>query len=445
MIFARRSIQRFINHLSETLPRSAITKLVRSLNKNDRTSLDFEWEVAVLFALSQIGKIRYEASHGGRCSPDVTFQLPGQDLVFFIADIATVSDRGLEDENPVRMLSKFLHEKAKKLDLSGGFDYRVEGAALGEQYGNRKIKLAMPTRKKLRAFFEANITPRLQKIKQSTDDEIDLSITEEPYKIFIRYRRDATTSSGSHLSYTAAYSLTRNPLYTSLKGKTKQLSETGFDGCKGIILCDGSCDLMRTRHTGMMNYTKQDIIHNFLRQNSSISFVLAFWVEQPLTGVFDRPKDRQVLGELFINPIARVPLCNQIARNLTRIPNLLPIPTTEAYSAVLKIEAGMYGVGDSQYGGSEVSYDWGPQTIRISSRALLRLLSDQVSPTQFAKDHWSRPRHTEDHIDNPFQQALALGLAIESITVEHQEDKDDDLLTFKLSGPDVAVKPFRRP
>lgn len=105
----------------------------------------------------------------------------------------------------------------------------------------------------------------------------------------------------------------------------------------------------------------------------------------------------------------------------------------------------MYGVGDSHYGGSDVSYDWGPKTIRISSRALLRLLSDQVSPTQFAKDHWSRPRNTGEQIDNPFQQALALGLTIESITVERQEDKDDDLLTFKLSGPDVAVKPFRRP
>ena len=399
----------------------------------------------MLFALSQMGKIRYEASHGGRRSPDVTFQLPGQELIFFIADIATVSDRGLEEENPVRMLGRFLHEKAKKFDLPGGFDYRVEGDALGEQYGNRKVKLAMPTRKELRAFFEANITPRLQKIKQSTDVETDLSITEEPYKIFIRYRRDATTSSSSHLSYTAAYSLTRNPLYTSLKGKSKQLSEAGFDGCKGVILCDGSCDLLRTRHTGMMNYTKQDIIHNFLRQNSSISFVLTFWVEQPLTGVFDRPKDRQVLGELFVNRIARVPLCDQIARILTTIPSFLPVPTTEAYSSVLKIEAGMYGVGDSQYGGSEVSYDWGPRTIRISSRALLRLLSDQVSPTQFAEDHWSRRRHKGEHIDNPFQQALMLGLTIESISVERQEDKDDDLLTFKLSGPDVAVKPFRSP
>lgn len=310
MIFARRSIQRFIDHLSATLPRSAIAKLIGSLNRNDRTSLDFEWEIAVLFALSQIGKVKYEASHGGRRSPDVTYQIHGQDLDIFIADIATVSDRGLEDENPVRMLSKFIHEKAKKLGLSGGFDYRVEGTALGKQYGNRKVNLAMPARKELHAFFEANITPRLQQVKQSTDDVIDLSITEEPYKIFIRYRRDATTSSGSHLSYTAAYSLTRNPLYTSLKAKAKQLSKTGFDGCKGIILCDGSCDLMRTRHTGMMNYAKQDIIYNFLRQNSSISFVLAFWVEQPLTGVFDLPKDRQVLGELFINPTARVPLCN---------------------------------------------------------------------------------------------------------------------------------------
>ena len=445
MIFARRSIQRFIDRLSDTLPRPAITKLVGSLNKNDRASLDFEWEVAVLFALSHLGEIRYEASYGGRRFPDVTFQLPRQDSVCFIADVATVSDRGLEDENPVRMLSTFLHEKARKLDLSGGFDYRVEGAAIGEQYGNRKVKLAMPARKELRDFFETNITPRLQQIKKLNSDEADLSISEEPYKIFIRYRKDATTSSSSHLSYTAAYSLTRNPLYTSLKGKTKQLSQTGFDGCKGVILCDGSCNLIRTRNTATMNYSKKDVIHDFLRQNSSISFVLTLWVEQPLTAFLERPRERQILGELFVNPTARVPLSDETARLVGRIPHLLPVPITDAYSAVLKTEAGMYGVGDSHYGGSEVKYEWGPNTIRISSRALLRLLSDQVSPSEFAKDHWSRPRYTGEHINNPFQQALGLGLTIESIAVERQEDKDDDLLTFKLSGPDVAVKPFRCP
>ena len=67
--------------------------------------MDFEWETAILFALRQVGKIDYEADHGGTRYADVTFYLSDQGTVSFIADVTTVSDRGLDDENPVTMLS----------------------------------------------------------------------------------------------------------------------------------------------------------------------------------------------------------------------------------------------------------------------------------------------------------------------------------------------------
>ena len=108
MIFARRSIQRFIDQISQTLPQVSISKLVQKLNRNDRASLDFEWEAAVLFALHQVGKIAYETNHGGKGFPDVTFRLPDKKGIGFVADITAVSDSGLEDENPTRMLSEFL-------------------------------------------------------------------------------------------------------------------------------------------------------------------------------------------------------------------------------------------------------------------------------------------------------------------------------------------------
>ena len=65
MIFARRSIQIFIDKLSEKLPPDSVGKLVRSLNRNDRASLGFEWEIAVLYALNQLGEPGYETTHGG--------------------------------------------------------------------------------------------------------------------------------------------------------------------------------------------------------------------------------------------------------------------------------------------------------------------------------------------------------------------------------------------
>ena len=227
MIFARRSIQRFIDRLSETLPQATVERLVRNLNQNNHASLGFEWEVVVLFTLDRLGEIDYEFDHGGESLPDVTFRLSGQETVCFVADVATVSDRGREEENPIRMLSDFLHEKARALGMPGGFQYRVEGDQTGKRFGDRKVKLAMPHHKKLRVFLEKHVTPRLREIKETGLDEAEIPIS-EPYRILITYRKDATVSWGSHPSYTAAYSLTKNPVYTSLKGKAKQLSRSGF-------------------------------------------------------------------------------------------------------------------------------------------------------------------------------------------------------------------------
>lgn len=44
------------------------------------------------------GKLRYEASHGDRRSPDVTFQLPGQDLSSFIIESMTVEHQEDKDD-----------------------------------------------------------------------------------------------------------------------------------------------------------------------------------------------------------------------------------------------------------------------------------------------------------------------------------------------------------
>ena len=120
MIFARRSIQRFINRLSETLPQEPVEELVRKLNRKDRASLSSEWEAAVLFALTSIGRIDYERAHGGTRHADVTFRLPGQGTVSFIADVTTVSDTGLEDENPIPNVVELPSREGKVCGLVRG-------------------------------------------------------------------------------------------------------------------------------------------------------------------------------------------------------------------------------------------------------------------------------------------------------------------------------------
>lgn len=439
MIFARRSIQGFIDKLRWVLPQEALEKLIDRLNRNDRASLDFEWEIAILFALSRIGTINYETNHGGNRNPDVTFSLPGQEKIGFVADITAVSDRGLEDENPTKLFSALLHKKAKALSIPGGFQYHIGGAPLGKHYRDRKVKLAIPPRKQLPAFIEKHVVPWLKEIKAKKLEKADITIYRS---LVISYRRDSTTSGGGHLSYTAAYSLTKNPIYTSLKGKAHQLRDSGFEGGRGIILCDGNCDILKSRMIGHENYSAQQIIGAFLRENSSISFVSTIWVEHE-DSIFNRLSHRQLRMNLFLNHDARFKLSNELAKALQEIPAHLPNPVNDALNASLRTEEGKYGEGKSNYGGYTVSISNTSASIRISARALLELLAGKVDPKQFAEDHGFAHATTATGINNPFETALRKGFVIEELVVERQADDDDDWITFKMLGSDAGTSPFR--
>ena len=443
MIFSRRSIQKFISVLSDVLPSEEIGRIVTNLNRNDRASLGFEWETAILYSLSKIGMISYECNHGGTKYADVTFCHSDSSTVSFVAEIATVSDRGLEDENPVSMLLNLLHEKASILGMTGGFQYRIEGDYIGEKYADRKYKLAMPNRKRLRAYVDRKIVPQLRNIKDSDVELADIKV-DEPYKMAIVYRKEACVSGGSHPSFSTAYSLTRNPMYTSLKGKARQLSKTGFNGSKGIFLCDGSCNLFRTeRSSGTSSYSKWEVVQDFLRQNSAISFVAMIWVEPPHGRVFERAREHQLHFELIQNKIAHHPLDDEVAKVLHEVPAHLPRPVNAAINGVRRIEAGGYGTGDSHYGGSTVSFGTKSTSVRLSSRAVLDLLSGSTDPARFSEDHWPKKYATTNGSNNPFAVAFAKGMTIQAVSVEHRADEDDDWITFELSWPDVAVTPFR--
>jgi hypothetical protein len=70
-MFARRSLQRLLDELKETLSASACAKLAHELNRQNTSALGFEWELALLFSLSRVGSATYEAESNSEPSrPD---------------------------------------------------------------------------------------------------------------------------------------------------------------------------------------------------------------------------------------------------------------------------------------------------------------------------------------------------------------------------------------
>jgi len=79
-MFARRVLQTMLDHLAAQVPLEGRKKLAHELNRQSSSALGFEWETAVLFGFSHIGKIDYEAVNGypPRPMPKNDLSAPGR-------------------------------------------------------------------------------------------------------------------------------------------------------------------------------------------------------------------------------------------------------------------------------------------------------------------------------------------------------------------------------
>jgi hypothetical protein len=116
----------------------------------------------------------------------------------------------------------------------------------------------------------------------------------------------------------------------------------------------------------------------------------------------------------------------------------LPPPYLHGYQARSWAQQGMLSPqGRGQY--LPLSYSGGGDrmTVRVSARALLELLAGRMTPDQI------KPWVTGDR--NPFEDKLAQGYAISSISLEpHGPNKDDDYVLVEMK-PDPNAAPFLLP
>lgn len=116
-IFSRRSIQRMVDENAAFLDTQQLGRHVRHLNKGGRDFIDVEWEVAVLNVFSKVGRVRHEPNLGGGKSIDLLFSPDANPALSLIADIATVTDEGFEEENPREQFEDEFFRRIDRLKL----------------------------------------------------------------------------------------------------------------------------------------------------------------------------------------------------------------------------------------------------------------------------------------------------------------------------------------
>lgn len=409
-IFSRRILQRIINENARILSGKQIIQHVDALNGASEDSIAFEWEVVLINALAKLGNVVYEPNLGGRKRIDLHFSSNFEHGQSFIADIATVTDKGYQAENPLKTFNKELLRiiKKKKLNVNH-FSLDIGGETNG-QFKKRKMKLKLPSKGNFKEIFNKTFYEFIENIVRERFLPNSFITHTENYDILINYNPMQKYFTCHYPSYTTAYSLTNNPIYNTLKRKTNQIKQTNYEGTIGIFLCDGGSNLLNNSGYAGLDYGANDIIWNFLRQNSSISFVLTFVVDrvQEWSSLMGPP---YIKAELLKNYPTFGSGGNIILSCLDELPQMLPMPIDDVTNAINHLKSSRGKEGLSNYGGFVMT----EKTAKISSRALLELLAGKVTQEKFLSDHHFTPTATHKDAVNFFNLRLGEGRIINDI------------------------------
>jgi len=433
-----------LNENASFLTKEQLEQHVSKLNKEDFQSFDTEWEVAVLNAFSKLGNVVHEPALEGTALLDLLFT--HDDESSFLADITSVSDEGFEEQSPYKAFYVELQERLKRAGLLyKGWWLRVDEHAV--KYGEQR-KLSLPPRAEFaKEIFNANFKEFLKQINEHPEQSRNYTVRTEKTAVSLTYD-PLGTSFMSHLGvYNAAMTKDRNPVFNALKMKAKQHKKVSYEGFRGIILCDGSSNMVHSQPHGAFefNYNAVDATKDFLRQNQSIDFVLlitSVWINKGVDG-FARPGEPVRKVEITIIGNKNFDsLPTGLKESLEKLEQHFPEPVNTPSGARETIRHGFDPKALRPLAGG---IGWSHNEIRISASTVLALLAGRITQEELFKSLHFKPWDDKPHAtQNLFEYVLSERLRIVEIQVEDNK-YDDSTLVFKFDGPDPATSPYVNP
>ena len=251
--------------------------------------------------------------------------------------------------------------------------------------------------------------------------------------------------------YTTERSLTHNRLHGALERKASQLKSTTFKGPLGVIVCDSDNSLLWKVSSTGLSRTTDEIVRSFLRDEEAVTFVILvgvhyLWTNWDYIPYEARDKERYQIA-CYIYKGQNFDKAIYVQEIVQLLPNLMPTPVQSATNAINWLKGRWSNEGMPFRGGHEMTFEKNKlNSIKISSRALLELLSGKVSQQEFLELHdFTREGLPAKTTRNPFRLALGNSQMFSKISLKKSDSKDDDWITFEFGEPDPAVAPFREP
>jgi len=434
-LFARRVIQRCLDANASFASRKTLHDWVKRLNKVSKDYVATEWEVALLSTFAGFGCIQHEPALGAR-PIDLVFEAPDGGLKFG-ADIAAISDETLHERNPIRRFRDEFNRRVLKAGIRGGrFVFRVGDQPSSHRGTGRKPKLLLPPANQFDAIiFTAAFDDYILAIQKEPLVPRDHYVGHQSPDVYvsIQYQpgRGWGAASLSYTSYTSTTVIDHNPLFNALKSKADQLRRSGYEGIRGIIVCDGG-SRMFTEISTWASYTMDEVVREFFRQNTSVLFVATIGIKSRPSGVgagvslYPDPR-------LFVNgSVEQLEWSADLNRLLHRVTAALPALEQTPENVRISMDWNRSTKRTKPYyGGSEMTRN----EIRMSSRELLDLLAGKLDHELFAKRY-------DLGGGNLFGLFRDRGRMISSAAIERRPDEDDDWIVLRFSDGDPATCDF---
>jgi len=242
-IFSKEDLENCQAENNKFLENEQIEKFTNKLEKNSLNFAD-EWEIVVLNVFSKCGEIIHEPDNlGGATKPDLYFIFNNEKNIEFLADITTISDRGVDEKFPYKKLQARFFNILFELE----FNRNRFGIDVGSNTwevtrdNNVKPKLYMPSNEDEFdiKIFNSDFFSFLDKVTNSPKERHTHIIRDEETAIKMEYNPFELHSRLIAPNHKRITTINSNTMKSALEDKASQLHKSGYNGNKGIIICDG--------------------------------------------------------------------------------------------------------------------------------------------------------------------------------------------------------------
>lgn len=431
MIFGQRNVHRMLTRLANFLDPVRVLELEAKLEKETGQTRAAEWEVAIGYALSNMGRIEgFYQQRGG--NPDFIWTPEERPI---IVEVTSVSDVALHNHNPVQLFTSELYRVAARLGISkhGALSYQFGSVEEGD-----RVTVAVPAKKDHAEFFRrADTKAFFKQIKCEPDRQRTFSFFERGAASSITYRPgQGYSSGGGYRSYTVPQTYRHAPVFNALKKKERQIKDSGATHPSILFICDNDCNALHQAHTSATGTQlgMRDIVGLFLNgqrrqmigdlvwnqsvpaQASKIHAVIWISVKENWTPFVRNPTFALSPHIEYAHYADTYLRSNEFIDRVNQALSCLPIPHRTPRNAAIERHYPQH------YGGWKMS----ASEVTFSALTLQKLLIGEISHEKFRQDHPELIAQLKRFSDQ--------GLMIDFASIEACENEDDDWIKLRFLG-----------